>query len=322
VRISVVIAAYNAAGLLEQTLASVAAQTLAPDEVIVVDDGSTDDTAKRAENFGARVISTPNRGVSAARNTGIASATGDWVALLDADDLWHPEKLARQAHALTLAPDVAAVACDLYQFRGDGEVTLPSLIASRRARYDALTPQLLQRDVGRLDGMGLRLMSIGMAFFPSTLLVRRDLALATGGFDEDMRRCEDYEFLLRVLARGDLLVVDAPLLGYRIHSTSLSNNAEGMNSGLISIAERLSRHPERYAPGAAQAFASRERLALIENAGFRIKQGDAGGARTLLARAGEIERDPRWWMMKLASLMPNGSIAALSALKRGVWRRS
>jgi len=90
VRISVVIAAYNAAESLPETLAAVGAQTLAPDEIIVVDDGSTDETAARARSFGAKVISTPNRGVSAARNTGMASASGDWIALLDADDLWHP----------------------------------------------------------------------------------------------------------------------------------------------------------------------------------------------------------------------------------------
>jgi glycosyltransferase involved in cell wall biosynthesis len=321
-RISVVIAAYNAAGLLEETLGSVAAQTRRPDEVIVVDDGSTDDTAKRAAISGVRVISTPNRGVSAARNTGIAAASGDWIAMLDADDLWHPEKLARQAQALSLAPDAAAVTCDHYQFRGNGEVTLPSLLESRRDRYEALAPELLAHDVARLDGMGLRLMSVGMAFFPSTLLVRRDLAIAIGGFDESMRRCEDYEFLLRLLARGDLLVVQAPLMGYRIHSTSLSNNAEQMNGGLIGIAERIGQHPERYASGATQAFAPRERLALIENAAFRIKQGDRRGARSLLARAGEIGRDPRWLMMTLASLIPQRSIAALSALKRGIWRRS
>jgi len=322
VRISVVIAAYNAAELLPETLATVGAQTLAPDEVIVVDDGSTDETASRARSFGAKVISTPNRGVSAARNTGMASASGDWIALLDADDLWHPEKLARQAHAVSLAPDVAVVACDHYQFRGDGEITLASLLASRRSRYDALSPQSLAPDVARLDHMGLRLMSIGMAFFPSAVLVRRDLALAVGGFDESMRRCEDYEFLLRLFARGDLLVVDSPLMGYRMQGSSLSTNAEEMNRGLIMLADRIAAHPERYAPGAEAAFKPRLRLALLENAAFRIKDGDRRGAQALLARAGEIERDRRWWTMKLASVLPLGSITAFSALKRRVLGRS
>ncbi len=321
-RISVVIAAYNAAALLPETLAAVGAQTLAPDEVIVVDDGSTDETSTRARSFGAHVISTPNRGVSAARNTGIAAAAGDWIALLDADDLWHPEKLARQAQAVSLAPDVAAVTCDHYQFRGDGEITLASLLASRRARLDALSPQRLAPDVARLDSMGLRLMSIGMAFFPSTLLVRRDLALAAGGFDESMRRCEDYEFLLRLLAQGDLLVVESALMGYRMHGSSLSNDAEEMNRGLIGLADRIAARPERYAPGAEAAFAPRLRLALLENAAFRIKDRDRRGARSLLARAGAIERDRRWWTLRLANALPLGSMAAFSALKRRVSGRA
>jgi len=308
--------------LLPETLAAVGAQTLAPDEVIVVDDGSTDETSARARSFGARVISTPNRGVSAARNTGMASASCDWIALLDADDLWHPEKLARQAQAVSLAPDVAAVACDHYQFRGDGEITIASLLASRRARYDALAPQRLTPDVARLDNMGLRLMSIGMAFFPSALLVRRDLALAVGGFDESMRRCEDYEFLLRLFVRGDLLVVESPLMGYRMHGSGLSTNAEEMNRGLIVLADRIAARPERYAPGAEAAFAPRLRLALLENAAFRIKAGDRRGAWMLLARAGEIARDRRWWTMRLASALPLASINAFSALKRRVSGRS
>ena len=96
VRISVVIPAYNAARFLPRCLASVFAQTLKPDEVIVVDDGSTDDTAALAAALGARVISRPNGGLSAARNTGIQNASSEWIALLDADDLWAPEKLERQ----------------------------------------------------------------------------------------------------------------------------------------------------------------------------------------------------------------------------------
>ena len=165
-------------------------------------------------------------------------------------------------------------------------------------------------------------MSIGMAFFPSTLLVRRDHALAVGGFDESMRRCEDYEFLLRLLARGDLVVIESPLMGYRMHGAGLSNNAEEMNRGLIDLADRIAARPDRYAPGAENAFAPRLRLALLENAAFRIKDGDRRGARMLLARAGEIGRDRRWWTLMLASALPLGSITAVSAWKRRVSGRS
>src|ERR1700757_37711 len=96
-KISVIIPAYNAAHFLPRCLKSVFAQTLQPAEVIVVDDGSTDDSADVARKLGARVVSRPNGGLSAARNTGVQSSTSEWIALLDADDLWAPEKLRAQA---------------------------------------------------------------------------------------------------------------------------------------------------------------------------------------------------------------------------------
>ncbi len=315
-RIAVVIPAYNAAHLIGPTLASVAAQSRAADEVIVVDDGSTDDTAAVAASIGARVISTRNRGLSAARNTGIASAGCDWIALLDADDLWHPDKLARQVHALSLAPDCALVSCDHYQFRGEGEVLTASILDDRRPRYGELGPEALAPGIDRLRDMGTRLIHIGMAFFPSTWLLRRDLAIAIGGFDEDLRRCEDYEFLLRALAHRDLLVVDTPLMGYRIHPDGISRNPEAMSLALVDVGERLASSPERYAPCVAAVFASRMCIALMDSAGFALKRGDLPRARALLARAGAIRRDRRWLAMTLASRLPAGSIAALSAVKR------
>lgn len=320
-RISVVIAAYNAVPLLESTLTSVAAQTRAADEVIVVDDGSTDGTAALAAALGARVISTPNRGVSAARNTGIINASGDWIALLDADDLWHPDKLARQAYAVSLAPDAALASCDHYQFHGNDDVVLASILDARRQRYVELGPQELAPGVSRLRAMGTRLVSIGMAFFPSTWLLRRDLAIAIGGFDESLRRCEDYEFLLRALAHGDLLVVDAPLMGYRIHAGGVSRNAEAMASSLVQVGERLAGHPDRYAPGAVSAFAPRMREALLESAAFLLKRGDSLRAHTLLARAGAIRRDPLWLALTVASRLPVRWVAALSAARHRLGRR-
>src|SRR5580698_3310993 len=92
-KISVVIPAYNAAHFLPRCLNSVFAQTLQPAEVIVVDDGSTDDSADVARKLGARVVSRLNGGLSAARNTGVHNSSSEWVALLDADDMWSPEKL-------------------------------------------------------------------------------------------------------------------------------------------------------------------------------------------------------------------------------------
>lgn len=315
-RISVVIAAYNAGPWIAATLQSVAAQTHAADEVIVVDDGSTDATAEIAAAHGAHVISIPNSGVSAARNRGIDEARNDWIALLDADDLWRADKLARQVEAIVAAPQAVVISSDHYQFAEDGRLLRPSLLDARRDRFMRLAPREVAPAIYRLTDMGCGLIRLGQALFPSTWLLHRDLTRRIGGFDPALRRCEDYEFLLRMLAHGDLLVVDEPLMGYRVQSNGLSRNAEAMAQGLIDIGERLVAHPERYAPGAAATFASRMREALVERAAFLLKRGESRQARALLARAGVIRRDPRWLAMTLATRLPPGSIAAMSAVRR------
>ncbi len=121
--VSVVIPCYNAAPFIGETIQSVLRQTRAVDEVIVVDDGSTDDSARVAESFGrpVRVIRQANRGECGARNRGIGEAKGDIIAFLDADDLWHPEKIARQLAYLDQHPEVGAVMTSVASFKGDIE---------------------------------------------------------------------------------------------------------------------------------------------------------------------------------------------------------
>jgi len=116
--VSVVIPCYNAAPFLRETLESVLAQTHPPLEVVVVDDGSTDDSSRIAESFGppVRVIRQQNQGESVARNRGIAAARGEWVALLDADDVWEPRKLEMQITALSDAHNVVCCYTDSYNF--------------------------------------------------------------------------------------------------------------------------------------------------------------------------------------------------------------
>ena len=117
-KISVVIPAYNASAFLPRCLESVFAQTLKPDEVIVVDDGSTDNTGSVAAELGAKVVLQENSGPSAARNTGIQNAAGEWIALLDADDLWAPEKLELQAARVRAETVLVYTGIRLFDDRG------------------------------------------------------------------------------------------------------------------------------------------------------------------------------------------------------------
>lgn len=197
-KISVVIPAYNAAPYLPRCLASISAQTLPPCEVIVVDDGSTDNTAQVAEALGAKVIRQPNGGISVARNHGIRQAAGDWIALLDADDSWEPEKLARQAAAV--GPDTVLVYTGLTYYDDGGvrsvKIADPPDVAKKMLRY--CNP------------------------IPCTYIVKREALLRDGGFREDIRACEDWEMLVRLSRMGSFAAVPDPLMLCYLHSDSLS----------------------------------------------------------------------------------------------------
>ena len=139
--ISVVIPCYNAAPFLRETLESVFVQTYPPLEIIVVDDGSTDESAVIAESFGSpvRVIRQENQGESVARNRGIEEAGGDWVAFLDADDLWLPNKLERQIQVLRDAPESMAIHTGCCRFFPDGtEAPYPFSIPDVSDRFTLL----------------------------------------------------------------------------------------------------------------------------------------------------------------------------------------
>jgi glycosyltransferase involved in cell wall biosynthesis len=186
--VSVVIPTLNRAELLPRALESVFTQSRPPEEVIVVDDGSTDGTGElvRARFGAARYLSQSHAGVSAARNRGIRAATGEWVALLDSDDEWLPEKLERQLAALEAEPDYDLCHCD--------EVWM------RRGRR--VNPR---RKHAKSGGWIFQSCLPLCAISPSAALIRRSVFDEIGFFAEDFPACEDYEFWLRFCARKPVL---------------------------------------------------------------------------------------------------------------------
>ena len=210
-KISVVIPAYNAARFLPRCLESVFAQTLQPEEVIVVDDGSTDNTGEVAAALGARVISRRNGGLSAARNTGINGASSEWIALLDADDLWAPDKLERQAACV--GPDTVLVYTGIRFFDDNG----------------------IREEVPAVDPISVNKMLQYCNPIPNTILVRRDAILQDGGYREDIRACEDWEMLVRLQRLGKFVALPDPLMDCYIHPDSLSANPETMLKALYQI---------------------------------------------------------------------------------------
>jgi len=212
VKISVVIPAYNAACFLPRCLKSIFAQTLKPVEVIVVDDGSTDNTAEIAAAMGARVINRTNGGLSAARNTGIQCASSEWIALLDADDMWAPEKLERQATCV--GPDTVLVYTGIRYFDDSG-------VHEERPAIDPVTARKMLRYCNPIT--------------PSSALVRRDAVIQDGGFREDIRACEDWEMWFRLQRLGEFEAVSDPLTDYYVYPNSLSANPRKMLEALDRI---------------------------------------------------------------------------------------
>ena len=212
--VSVVVPAYNAAAHLGRTLSSLRSQTLRDFEVIVVDDGSADDTAAIASEAASRdgrfrLIRQANAGVAAARNRGLAEARGRYFANLDADDLWRPQFLERTVEALEAAGEGAAFAFARTRWIGPDDALLPDEAARQSPRVD-YRELLLRNPVGN-----------GSASLMRTADVRR-----VGGYDEalvrDLGNGEDWRLSLQLARLGEIIVVDEPLVLYRIAPGSSS----------------------------------------------------------------------------------------------------
>jgi glycosyltransferase involved in cell wall biosynthesis len=200
--VSVVIPCYNAATFLPATLTSVLGQTHPPIEVLVIDDGSTDDSVSVAEAYGApvSVLLQQNRGQSAARNLGMDRARGEWIAFIDADDEWVPARLARALAAAE--PDDCAVVNNIH-FIGREDRDAP--------RWSA-PPSVLS---------SLEYVCDLNAFLPSTLMVRSTIKTR---FPVWARHAEDYVFTAELCLGGHIAFVDEPLTRYRLHASNQSRH--------------------------------------------------------------------------------------------------
>ncbi len=213
--IAVVIPAWNAAATIGGALESVFAQTRPPREVIVVDDGSTDDTAAIAAAAGATVLRVANGGAARARNIGIAAAASPWIAFLDADDTWGPEKLERQAALF-----------DRYSMSyTDARIDLEG--ASVTVSSVAPCP----------SGLILESLLLNNVITTSSVVARRDVILDAGGFPEAQRAVHDWPLWLRIAAWHPIGFVDAPLVQYRISPGSLSRDLTQTLPGHLDVLE-------------------------------------------------------------------------------------
>jgi glycosyltransferase involved in cell wall biosynthesis len=225
--VSVVIPTYNRAFFVGEAVDSVLGQTFDKWELLVVDDGSTDETESRLREHreSLRYIKTPHRGVGAARNVGIREARGDWVAFLDSDDLWFPNKLERQIEALHGAPGAPLCYTDEIWVRNGVRV-------NPRLRH--------QKHWGWIFEKCLPLCIIS----PSSALIFKGLLLELGGFDENLPACEDYDLWLRITLRHPVIFLDEKLIIKRGgHPDQLSRGHWGMDRFRVRSLWKILRDP-------------------------------------------------------------------------------
>jgi glycosyltransferase involved in cell wall biosynthesis len=233
IRFTVVIPAFNAARTIGSSIRSVLQQTQQDFELIVVDDGSTDSTSERARSFATdapiRVIAQPNRGPAAARNAGLAAATGSYVSMLDADDLWLPEYLEVMGGALDTHPHAPFAYTDAWVLDDEtGRVRRMSAMAYQRPPTTVLDHRVFF----------LRLLVRNFIYTSTT--VRRTVLDEVGGYDETLPTGEDWDLWLRIVRRGTLPVRPPGLLAiHRNHPASLANDARTMVENACEVYRRL-----------------------------------------------------------------------------------
>jgi glycosyltransferase involved in cell wall biosynthesis len=204
--VSVIIPTYNRCSLLGEAIASVQTQSYGCIEIVVVDDGSTDDTAEMLRGYGStlKVLEQPNRGVSAARNTGIRSTHGELIAFLDSDDYWLPNKVERQVQLFQHQPKAKICQTEETWVRNNVRVNP----RQRHTKYGGFIFE---------HTLPLCLIS------PSAVMLRRELFEEVGLFDEKLPACEDYDLWLRITWKYPVHLIDESLIVKRGgHSDQLS----------------------------------------------------------------------------------------------------
>ena len=222
-KISVIIPTFNRKKTLARAIQSVISQSLSPYEILIIDDGSNDGTKEWVkENFqNIKYIYQNNHGVSSARNVGIENAYGDWVAFLDSDDEWLPNKLYKQVKAIASNPEV--------KFFHTNEIWIRNGVrVNQMKKHKKYGGYIFEKclDICRVS--------------PSSVLIKKEVLDNIGVFDESLRVCEDYDLWLRITSKYPVVFIDLPLIyKYGGHADQLSKVNDGIESYRIQSLEKI-----------------------------------------------------------------------------------
>ncbi len=284
--VSVVIPAFNGERFIGPTIESALAQTYSSVEIIVVDDGSTDATQEAVRRFGDRVryLRQSNQGGAAARNQGISAARGDWVAFLDQDDLWLPEKLERQAAVFLAEPSTVVCFTRWSHIDDQGNPMMHGSTAERDGLLDSVSRQARPLAGGAVllpeQPFTVALVKRCLVNSCSGVVARKSVLAEVGGFDAGLRGPDDWDLWMRLAVRHPFAYIPEALYQYRHHARQhTQRGGTQMLSGLLTVMERWLRSPEICGrAGRRTILASMARL--HDNcATVRVSQGEMREAR-------------------------------------------
>lgn len=230
--VSVIIPTYQRADWVNEAIKSVLAQTYKDYEIIVINDGSTDNTTEVLNQFQDKIklIEQENKGVSTALNIAIEKSQGQYIAFLDDDDIWLPNKLEKQILLLESNHRIGLIYSDMLLF--DEKAVFPEPLSKK-----------LPIHVGHISWM---LFIFGNSVpLPSSVVVRCEVLDEIGLFDESLTHCHDYDLWLRISEKWLLSYLDEPLTMYRLSDTSMSKNREAVLFSVLRLKEKaLARNPD------------------------------------------------------------------------------
>lgn len=237
-KVSVIIPYYNGGEFIKDTLESILNQTYRNYEIIVVDDGSTDGSTDNSKGVldsfkdKIRYFYQANEGISGARNRAIKESKGEYIALLDQDDIWYPEKLEKQVEVMNQNLDAGIVYSDCYYVNKKGDI-LYRVFEKQRAYSGWIFKNLFIEN-----------------FIPiPTVLIRKKILDEVGLFDKRYSFAEEYELFLRIARIYPVEYIDEPLAGYRIHDKNLSKNIEkGLREDIMVKEEMMRTYPDEIFP--------------------------------------------------------------------------
>jgi glycosyltransferase involved in cell wall biosynthesis len=293
-KVTVVIPTYNRLGIVPRAIESVLAQTVTDLEVIVVDDGSSDDTAKGlAERFGDRIryFAQVNQGASVARNRGIEEARGEWIAFLDSDDLWEKDKIEWQLKALEQFPQCCGCYTDTRFLNHSEKRTMFQMVEHeyKHGGTMGISPNVLERLV-RPGGAG-------MVVCLSSFMARADVVRKTGGFDRKLLFSQDSEFMFRLAMLTGFCYVNRPLVEFdrspsELRHVGVQSEWDKPNFLLEDSQLRLERLSDLAGslPTSVRRLI-REQLGSVHSgwANWYLQNGEYGRARKSMSRAVQLD---------------------------------